>query len=102
MQDTNPHGCSMHFAPSEQIRSYQLYMEGYEDHPEMMINGPAADQWASGVVIFQLLTGDLPFIPGKTKPLPEAPRHLVEENDRHDWQLYEHMRYLHCQWVSIP
>ena len=101
VRDTNPRGCSMLFAPSEQIRSYQLYMLGCDDHPETKINGPAADQWASGVVMFQLLTGDLPFIPGKTKPLPLAPKQL-DEDDQHDWQLYEDMRYLHRQWVSTP
>ena len=63
MCDTEPAGCSKSFAPAEQLRSHQLYLEGYRSHhnPQMKINGPAADFWASGVVLFQLLTGDLPF-----------------------------------------
>ena len=98
--DTEPGGCSKLFAPSEQIRSLQLDLEGYRGHPEMKINGPAADQWACGIVMFQLLTGELPFLSGNTKPLPQAPASVVGEEFKRQWQLYEEMRNLHRQWVS--
>ena len=98
--NTNPYGCSIYFSPSEQLRSYQLFQEGYDTHPEMMINGPAADFWAAGVVLFQLLTGELPFMYETVALLPKAPE-SVEEDSRLKWQQYETMRELHHQWVII-
>lgn len=100
MLDTDPRGCSVYFAPSEQIRSYQLNLEGYDMHPETMINRAAADFWAAGVVMFQLLTGELPFLFETVASLPEAPE-SVEDDDRLKWQRREIMRDLHRQWVSI-
>lgn len=47
--------CSNYGAP-EQLRSVQLQRMGHFDHSEVMINGPAADMWAVGVVMYELVS----------------------------------------------
>ena len=100
--DVQPDGCSLFFAPSEQIRALQLGCEGDDklQDPARVINGPAADYWALGILAFFVLTGENAFQHDNSKPLPKAPKY-VREVFKLQWRKYKAMLILHRQWVSI-
>ena len=63
------------------------------------INGPAADNWAAGVVCFEMLTGDLPFWPDSNAVLPAAPDHVPEDSKK-EWQKIQAVLKLQSDWVG--
>ena len=66
---------------------------------DLEINGPAADLWATGVLLFEMLFGELPFCVDETLPLPDAPA-CVPDDEKSAWQQYEAVRRLHQAWVG--
>jgi len=54
--DVNPQGATPAYAAPELLRSLQLQCQGAGPaDPGLLINGPSADWWAVGIVLFELL-----------------------------------------------
>jgi serine/threonine protein kinase len=100
-KDVKPTGATTPYAPPELLRSLQRQWEGDEDDDGefVMINGPAADIWSFGCVCYQMLTGDLPFLPDH-KPATPAPAVLAEELHP-AWGEYESIIECHELWVRL-
>ncbi|KAL0055633.1 hypothetical protein WJX82_002653 [Trebouxia sp. C0006] len=78
-KDVKPTGATTSYTAPELLRSLQRQWEGAEDDEDfVMINGPAADIWSFACVCYEMLTGDLPFLPDQT-PATCAPAVVVEE-----------------------
>ena len=99
-KDVKPTGATTSYAAPELLRSLQRQWEGAEDDEEfVMINGPAADIWSFACVCYEMLTGDLPFLPDQT-PATCAPAVVVEEVQP-TWEEYETIIKCHKLWVSL-
>ena len=96
MLDVIPRGATAPYAAPELLRSLRLQSEG-ACVPYVGINGPSADFWAVGVVLYELLTGEMPFT-GKGYIPAEAPA-CVPPDLKPDWESYSCM--LQDQWTWV-
>ena len=98
--DVLPQGATAPYAAPELLRALQLQFEGADEAEGMLVNGPSADWWATGVVLFELLTGELPFN-GKGGPAPvKVPEAVASQCSAH-WEEYACMLSAQESWVSL-
>lgn len=65
-----PSGCSTTTASPELLRAgIALESEAEPEPEEVLINGPAADIWAAGVVFLEMLLGHFPFVVTRQSPV---------------------------------
>ncbi len=98
VSDVRPEGATPAYAPPEVLRSLQQQYEGAE-WDDALVNGPSADWWSVGVVLFFLLTGDLPFS-DEGPVVKEAPV-TVPSHCRAQWQDYQRVLEEQQIWVSV-
>ena len=51
-----PTGVCVAYGAPEHLRSVQLQRQGRWEHEEALINGPAADMWSFGAVVYEMVT----------------------------------------------
>ena len=91
MLDVNPQGATAAHAAPELLLSLQRQFEGEDIPAEVLINGPFADWWAVGCVLFEILTGKVPFNSMDCPAAVEVSQTVPAES-RAQWEVYEHMR----------
>ena len=96
--DVEPAGATPAYASPEQLRSLQIQLE-QRQHADLLVNGAASDMFSAGVVLYEQLTGQLPFLPAKH--VKKCPPDSVPNESRKGWQQYEMMSQAHHAWVNM-
>ena len=100
VKDVVPVGATILYASPEVLRSLQRQLfDVADDYEGVLINGPAADIWGFGCVCYELLTGDLPFLPEAT-PAHQAPATVSQELIP-SWEEYQSMLEEYTVWVRV-
>lgn len=98
--DVRPAGATTTYASPEQLRSLQAQFEGHEDHEDILINGPASDTFSLGVVLYEMLTGELPFVVKKEHIEEGLTPDSVPQQFVETWDEYDAMLRVQDDWVS--
>ena len=103
IKDVKPPGATAPYASPEVLRSLKLQFEGAEDDEEgVMVNGCLADMWSYACILYEMLTGEMPFLPEDDEDLTcveapsEVPTRLVDQ-----WLLYDAIAEAQRDWVSV-
>ncbi|KAL3140269.1 hypothetical protein ABBQ38_004538 [Trebouxia sp. C0009 RCD-2024] len=94
-QEVQPTGATTDYASPEQLRSLQIQFERRE-HEDLLINGASSDMFSVGVVLYEQLTGVLPFQP--VEHISRSAPASVPEELKGRWEEYEAMSQAHRLW----
>ena len=101
IKDVKPAGATPPYASPEVLRSLKLQFEGAKDDEEgVMINGCLADMWACGCILYEMLTGEKPFLPDSIDSTRQAPPG-VPACLKNQWLLYDALAEVQRTWVRF-
>ena len=94
-----PAGATTAYASPEQLRSLQAQFQGDDDHEDILINGHASDMFSVGVVLYEMLTGELPFVLTDEHFEEDLAPDSVPENLVETWDECDAMLRVQDEWV---
>ena len=93
-KDIAPQGATLVYAAPEVLQFLQLHHErAGSDDVGTYIDGPAADFWSVGILLFELLTGEVPFDSKDSLAAGSTPAR-VRSGHESRWAGYEAMLQL--------
>lgn len=94
-----PCGATTAYASPEQLRSLQSQYQGHDDAEDILINGHSSDIFSTGVVLYEMLTGELPFVLTKEHFEEDLTPDSVPNSLVAKWDEYDAMLRVLDEWV---
>lgn len=91
------------YASPEQLRSLQYQMEGDDCHPDVLIDGCATGVFSTGVVLYEMMAGHLPFNCTLSRHLRDglAPASVQDRDCDYIWEQNAAMLSAQDEWVCF-
>ena len=102
VRDILPRGATVDFAAPEVLQSVNDYCAMLPPEHRLQVEGAKADMYSAGVLLYQMLTGVLPFEAGDMNMSDIKVPNSVPESLTRLFTLTTAMLALQSSWVRLP